>query len=52
MLRRHDKGTASSQKLRRLAAAIAKKLEMDDPSDNWSTARNFLLGVAETYPLF
>jgi len=51
MLRRHDDGTASSQKLRRLSALIATKLEVDDPSDNWSTARNFLLSVAEAYQL-
>lgn len=49
MLRRHDQGKVPGSALRRLAVAIAAKLTLDAPADDWHASRRFLTEVAEAY---
>lgn len=48
-LRRHNEGTVSTDILRRLALALAAKLEVPAPEPHWTASRQFLNEVAEAY---
>jgi len=48
-LRRHDQGKVPGTALRRLAVAIATKLALETPADDWHASRRFLTEVVEAY---